>query len=328
MNASTVCRGGAALLLLLGLTAPVARAAEAVPMARLELHPVQSTTLTGEQFLTGDKNGKPALLAGELRLPKPGPEKVPAVILVHGSGGLGASADRWAQELNATGVAAFILDSFAGRGIVSTVNDQSQLNSLGMMVDAYRALALLAEHPRIDATRIGVMGFSKGAVAAVYSSNMRFRQLYGPPNVEFAAHIGLYTPCNVAYRDDTKVTGKPIRLFHGIADDYVSIVPCRSYVERLKQAGGDASLTEYPDAYHAYDNFMMKQPIHVAQGQTTRNCFLEEGQNGTILNAKTGKPFGLDDPCVEKGPHVAYNEAAHKATVEAVKKFLVATLRP
>src|SRR6202022_4793685 len=87
--------------------------------------------------------------------------------------------------------------------------------------------------PRIDAGRIAVMGFSKGAVAAVYSSNERFRKMYGAQNVEFAAHIGLYTPCNVTYRDDGKVTGKPIRLFHGIADDYVSIGRCAEYVQRL-----------------------------------------------------------------------------------------------
>jgi len=33
-----------------------------------------------------------------------------------------------------------------------------------MMIDSYRALALLAEHPRIDRKRIAIMGFSKGAV--------------------------------------------------------------------------------------------------------------------------------------------------------------------
>jgi hypothetical protein len=40
------------------------------------------------------------------------------------------------------------------------VNDQSQLDSLAMLVDAYRALGILAQHPRIDANRIGIMGFS------------------------------------------------------------------------------------------------------------------------------------------------------------------------
>lgn len=298
----------------------------AQPFTRMEYRVVESVTLTGEQFLTGDKNGKPVSLAGELRIPAPGTNRLPAVILVHGSGGISEATDRWAEELNSIGVAAFILDTFSGRGIVSTVNDQSQLNSLAMMVDAYRALAALASHARIDPNRIAIMGFSKGAVASVYSSNERFRALYAPGNLQFAAHIGLYTPCNVRYSGDEKTTGKPVRLFHGIADEYVSIEPCRAYAARLKAAGVNVSLTEYPDAHHAYDAFARKQPLRLPQGQTTRNCLLEEGKDGAILNAKTGKIFDLNDACVEKGPQVAYNQPAHEATVKAVKEMLAATL--
>lgn len=36
---------------------------------RMELRPIESTTLTGEHFLTGDKSGKLVMLAGELRIP-------------------------------------------------------------------------------------------------------------------------------------------------------------------------------------------------------------------------------------------------------------------
>src|SRR3954470_24273949 len=145
--------------------------------ARIEIHPLDSVHLTNQMFLTGQRSGRSVMLAGELRIAKPGTDKLPAVILVHGSGGIGAATQRWADELNSIGVSAFILDSFAGRGIVSTVADQSQLDSIAMMVDAFKALALLAEHPRIDAKRIAVMGFSKGAVAAVYSSNLRFQRM-------------------------------------------------------------------------------------------------------------------------------------------------------
>ena len=295
--------------------------------ARMEVRSIDSMTLTGEQFLTGDASGKPVMLAGELRIPRPGTGRLPAVILVHGSGGVNASHDRWAQELNSIGVATLILDTFSGRGIVSTINDQSQLHSLAMMVDAYRALGALAAHARIDPERIAVMGFSKGAVAAVYSSNERFRKLYAPGNLQFAAHIGLYTPCNVRYKNDERTTGRPIRLFHGTPDDWVAVEPCRAYVARLQSAGAPATLTEYPGAYHAYDAFMLKEPIKFPQAQTTRRCFLEEGQNGALLNSKTGKPYDLNDACVEKGTQVAYNAAAHEATVKAVKEFLVATFR-
>lgn len=307
----------------LGLLASTSQPASA--QLRIEVRPVETVTLSTQQFLTGNQNGKPTILAGELRIPKPGTEKLPAVILIHGSGGIGADKARWIEELNSAGVATFLVDSFSGRGIFNTINDQSQLDALPMMVDAYRALAVLARHPRIDPGRIAVMGFSKGAVAAVYSSSERFRQMYGPPNIEFAAHIGLYTPCDTTFRGDDKVAGKPIRLFHGQADDYVSIQACRDYVERLKKAGADVAIEEYPGANHAYDATFLKDkgPVKLPQAETTRDCRLAEGEAGQIVNSKTGAPFTSNDPCIEKGPTVSYDEAATTATTKAVIELLV-----
>src|SRR5215471_8758270 len=157
-----------------------ASVATAQDIGRLEIHAIPSVTVSSQQFLTGNRYGKPVILGGELRLPRGTTEKFPAVILIHGSGGISAATDRWAQELNSVGVAAFILDTFTGRGIVNTTSDQSQLDSIAITHDAYAALGKLATHPHLDAGRIAVMGFSKGAVAAIYSSNERFRTAYGP----------------------------------------------------------------------------------------------------------------------------------------------------
>jgi dienelactone hydrolase len=308
-----------------------APSAQPVLVDRVEAIPLQSASPSTKQFLTHDGSARPALIAGELRIPKPGPEKLPVVVLVHGSGGISARQDRWVQELNGIGVATFMLDSFAGRGIVNTVTDQSQLSALAMMVDAFQALAALAKHPRLDPDRIVIMGFSKGAVAAVYSAVDRFQKMYGPPDVAFAAHIGLYTPCNITYAGDDQVSKKPIRLFHGTADDWVAIGPCRAYVERLRKAGADATLTELPGAVHAYDSFTILKPVPYPKAQTTRNCTLRESDGGEILEAKTGKPFDYDNPCVERGTHIVYDAAATDATVRAVKELLtsrVAAKRP
>ena len=290
---------------------------------RFELRPVETVTLSTQQILLGDKNGKPVMLAEELRIPTLGTDRLPAVILMHSAGAINPATDRWAQEFNNMGIATLMVDSFSGRGFY-TPADQSKLDPLGMMIDAYRALESLALHPRIDSSRIAVMGFSKGGTAAVYSSNERFRKLYGPPNVEFAAHIGLY-PQYYMLHDDDKVTGKPIRLFHGIADDLTSIEPGRAYVERLKAAGVDVALTEYRDTYHAYDFFWRKEPFKFPQLPTDRNCPLVEGDGGQLLNGKTGKPFDRN-LCMEKEVTGAYyNEEATVATTKAVKEFLVAT---
>ena len=274
--------------------------AQTVP--RIDILPVPSMTVTTEQFLRGDKNGKPIVVAGELLIPQLGPERLPAVVLVEASGGAcGAAEEKWAQDLNALGIAVFILDSFSARHIVNTADDQSQLSYVGMMLDAYRALGVLAVHPRIDPSRIAIMGFSRGAVAAVYSSSDRFRKMYAPPNVAFAAHIGLYTPCNVTYRDEETTTGKPIRLFHGLADDYDPVPACRTYVSRLKAAGADIALTEYPDVDHAYDNAGATRRVTLSLAQTTRNCVLAENGTGQVIDTQSGKVFTYDDPYVELG---------------------------
>jgi dienelactone hydrolase len=304
-----------------------ATSAAAQGLGRIEIHALPSVTVGNQLFLTGNRYGRPVTVAGELRLPQGNADKFPAVVLIHGSGGVSVATDRWAHELNAVGAAAFILDSFTGRGIVNTNTDQSQLDSIAMMHDAFAALDRLAAHPRIDRSRIAVMGFSKGAVPAIYSSNLRFRKLYGPANAEFAAHIGLYTPCNVIYKEQDRVADKPIRMFHGIADDYVSIEPCRTYANRLKETGADVTLAEFPGAYHAYDNPTNAEPVALPNAQTTRNCLIAEGENGVMLNGKTGQPYTLQDSCVEKGPHVGYNAAAHQGTLDALKQFLAARFK-
>ena len=58
-----------------------------------------SLTLTDEQFLRGDKDaGVPAELSAVLQLPGGVPGPLPAVVLLHGSGGYGSgSVDSWAD---------------------------------------------------------------------------------------------------------------------------------------------------------------------------------------------------------------------------------------
>lgn len=300
--------------------------------ARVELHSIRTVTLTDEQFLNGVKQGQPATIAGELRLPRPGTDRLPAVVFLHGSGGVNSSvADRWTQELLGVGIATFVMDSFTGRGIVTTSNidtgGQAQLGRLVMTLDAYRALELLARHPRIDPARIAVIGFSRGGQSALYASLRRFQRMHGPAGLEFAAYIPFYAACGTTYRDDGQITDRPIRIHHGAADDYVPVAPCRPYVARLRAAGKNVELTEYPNAHHVFDNPGFKTPVTAARSETTRNCTLHEDQNGRIINSRTGQPFTYKDPCVEFGPTLAYNAEAHAASVKAVKEFLGTTFR-
>jgi dienelactone hydrolase len=290
--------------------------------ARTELRPFESLTLTDHQFLTGDKNGKVVTLAGELRLPQGASGRLPAVILVHGSGGINSGHEFWAKLFNEMGIASFVIDSFSGRGLVDVNADQAQLGRLNMVLDTYRAYDVLIAHPRIDPARIVAMGFSRGGQAVLDASFIRFQEMWRP-SVAFAAYIPLYAPCGVAFLRDTEVSGVPIRQFHGAADDYVPAGACRAYYERLRAAGKDVELTVFPDAHHAFDNPLgPKTPTVVKGGQTVRACNLKEQPLGVIMNVATGQPFSYKDACVETDPHIGYNEAAAVATGGAVKALL------
>ena len=290
--------------------------------ARTEIRAFETLTLTDRQFLTGDRNGKAVTIAGELRLPQGANAKFPAVVLLHGSGGVGSGPELWAKHFNEMGIASFVIDSFSGREITQTSSNQALLGRFNMILDAYRGADLIGAHPRIDPSRIAVIGFSRGGQSALYSSLTRFQQAW-TPRVTFAAHIPLYASCNPTLIGDTDVSAVPIRLHHGAADDYVPVAPCRAYVQRLKAAGRDVQLAEYAGAHHAYDNPLGPQtPIVAPASQSVRACDLKEEPIGTIINTATNQPFSYADPCIQTGPHLGYNEAAANGTRTAVKDML------
>ncbi len=300
--------------------------APAIGQTRTELHPFPSATLTDEQLLTGQSGQSPVMLAGALRIPRPGTDRLPAVVLLHASGGYGGNIDEWAALLNDLGVATFAVDSFTGRNLTSVVDDQGRLGRLAQLVDAYRALDLLRRHPRIDPTRIGVMGFSRGG-PALYAAMARFQRWHMPPGPEFAVYIALYPNCQTVFHAREAVSSRPIRVFHGTADDYAPLAACREYVDLLRAAGKDVVLTEYPGAHHVFDWAAFNPPRRLPQAQTTRRCQMEEGENGVIMNRQTGQPFSYSDACVERGPTIGYNEPAARAARQAVSDLVRTVLK-
>ena len=294
--------------------------------ARVEAIPVQTLTISDEQFLKGDAYCRPTTIAGVLRVAQ-GTGRLPVVIFAAGSGGLNVSTDIWDRQFEEMGISTFAMDSFAGRGITSTAADQSQLGRLNMILDIYRSVAVLASHSRVDPERIAVMGFSRGGQAALYSSLKRFQRIWNPGGIEPAAYIALYPPCITNYIADTDVSDHPIRMFHGISDDYVEIGPCRDYLARLKNSAKDIEMVEFADTWHGYDGAQLPAvPIVAANAQVT-HCVLKEGPVGVIINVETQKPFSYADACVGRGAHVGYSATSTRATEGAVKALLTKTFR-
>jgi dienelactone hydrolase len=295
--------------------------------ARTELHQIQTQTLSDQQFLKGDAGGTPVTISGQLRIAQ-GSGRLPVVILQHGSSGYAANVDVWSRELNELGISTFALDGMTGRGLTEVNTNQALLGRLNLVLDIYRALGVLASHPRVDPKRIVLMGFSRGGQATLYASLNRFHQLWNKSGVDFAAYVPFYPDCLTTFTSDTDVVDRPIRIFGGTLDDYNPISACKAYVERLRAANRDVELTEYANASHAFDNPLGAQPAAVSpKFESVRNCKIQEEADGLLMNIDTRKPFTYKDACVEHGPHLGYDPAADQAAKTAVKAFLKSVFR-
>ena len=308
----------------LALAVPFA-AAQLAPehlAARTELHTIHTLTLSDKQFLTGDAEAKATVIVGQLRVAQ-GTGRLPVVVLMHGSGGMGSNIEMWAKEFNGIGVSTFALDSFTGRGLTQTSSNQALLGRLNFILDIYRGLDVLAKHPRVDPARIALMGFSRGGQAALYASLTRFHKMWNKSGVEFAAYIPFYPDCATTFVGDTDVARRPIRIFGGTPDDYNPIALCKAYAERLKAAGREVQVTEYPNAPHAFDGLLGSPiPIVSPRSQSVRNCKIREDATGVLINADTGQPFGYKDACVALGPHLGYDAEATRQARQAVTAFV------
>ena len=290
--------------------------------ARTELHSISSLTISDEQFLKGDDNGNPVTVTAQLRIAQ-GQGRLPVVVMAHGSGGMGANVDFWTRQLNGMGISTFALDAFTGRGLISVSNDQALLGRLNMILDVYRMLGVLEKHPRVDQQRIALMGFSRGGQAALYASLKRFHQSWNKSGLEFVTYIAFYPDCMTTYQSDTELVDRPVRIFQGTADDYNPMGPCKAYVERLRSAGRDVQLTEYPNASHGFDNPLGGLKPRIAQNaQTVRRCVIREDSPGRLVNTATGNNFSYKDSCVERDPHVGYEPAATQAASQSVEGLL------
>jgi acetyl esterase/lipase len=179
------------------------------PVPRTELVPLTSLTVSDEQFLKGDANGKAATIAAEFRIARPTSPQ-PVVVLMHGSGGIGSNISMWVDELNGLGISTFVIDGFTGRGLQGTNTNQALLGRLNFILDIYRALEVLAKHPRVDTQRLALMGFSRGGQAALYASVKRFHQLWNKSGVDFAAYLPFYPDCATTYVEDTALSSSPV----------------------------------------------------------------------------------------------------------------------
>ena len=225
---------------------------------------------------------------GELQLPSRGAGPFPAMVIMHSSRGIEATITDWARMFNDMGVATFVVDSFTPRGI--TESSANQLGFPAGVVDSLRALNILQKDPRIDAKSIGVIGFSRGAIAAMSSSFELYRAgVLGVDGAKFALHIPFYGGC----AQYAKTTGSPILTFIGTDDDFTSPELCRKHAEILTQQGTKAELVVYEGALHGFDWDSPRQNMPMIQN--SRNCRMLQSLDTFDTIMLDGRPVSAEE---------------------------------
>ena len=294
------------------------------------------TPASERPLLTRTYPRDPVTVSGILSLPaKKSPYeragKVPAVILMHGTGGVMQDREpAWARRLNDWGIAAFYIDSFTGRGVKAPnyAGSPNFIATVAHVVDAYQGLLLLAGHPGIDVNRIVVMGFSRGGEVALTSMFDRFRRAsLDDPSLRFAGHIAFYPYCGLHYRGK-EVTSAPLLMLLGGGDDAASPEACRRQAEWLGTRTAVRTVL-FPGANHDFDRSMGVSFDAKVVG--VRACEAEyDVDTMTARYWREDISLGAADwlaQCRYRGAHVGGDPAALQRSIDEVGRFLAQVFR-
>ena len=247
-----------------------------------------SSPFAPEHIGAGPEDDPPTAARGRLYLP-PGhhaARSVPAVVLLHGSGGVLPSRElTYAPQLARLGVAALVVDSFAARRERGTafVDRLMNITETMMLADAYAGLAFLAARPEIDPRRVVLTGFSYGAMATMFGAYAQVADKLAPGGLRFAGHVAFYGPC-IARFADSRTTGAPLLMLLGGADEITDQGRCAEIAADLRGGGSRVETIVYPGAVHQWDGGFDRRSI----GRNLVGCAMVVERDGTIRDLRTG----------------------------------------
>jgi len=287
---------------------------------------------TFKKILAGEGESKPVTISGTLKIPKQVTGKVPAVIILHGVGGVNGHYFEAAEMLNEMGIASFVVDSFTPRGMSGLdLVKKGTFHSYAIRVsDAYAALDLLSTHPKIDRNKIAVMGYSHGAAVALFVASEKIRRSFIVDGLRFAASIAYYPPCGTQL-ENIDFTDAPVLMLLAEKDNMCPLEGSLIYAKRIKESGADVKVVVYKGAHHQFPVVPGDKTINVPELPDWSHCGKEEllylRDDGSWFFPHTKKTVdevnGIDgdytaDCRIDGGAIVGGNE---KAKLESIKEY-------
>ena len=217
-----------------------------------------SKNSTFKDLIENESSEEKVLIKGFLNIPNNIENKVPAVILLHGVGGVTLDIPKnhmheIASTLNALGIAALIIDSQSTRDVRMPSELYQKVTVSMRVADAYAGLYLIATHPKIDKNRIGVMGMSRGGLVALLAQSKKIRNCFNNNDgLKFSAVVLLY-PSSFLQLEKIDLINSPILLLLGEKDNITPTPMTLKYVQKIKSSHPNIEIKIYEKAYHGFD---------------------------------------------------------------------------
>lgn len=286
-------------------------------------------------ILSGRYKQVPVDVHGYLVLPA-GSGKFPAVVIGPGSGGYKPwMQDMVAKRLNDAGIATLVLDSFTGRGVTETASNQANVPTAANVIDGFAALKVLAARPEIDATKIGITGFSRGGTVAMFTQEKKLLNAMELGGHQYAAHLPMYPACSTTF-DKPEPTSAPIWLLMGEKDDYTPASQCLPFIERLRSAGANVNSKIFPDAHHGWVSDA-RQVSYLPRVQVFSKCDIRMDGDGVIRELSSGAistegwtsfVAKVWKSCGKYGANYGVNEKARDEALSDMVRFFSDSLKP
>jgi dienelactone hydrolase len=175
-------------------------------------------------------------------------DPAPAVILIHGAEVHGAgyhNLERICADLAAQGYYAEMIEYYAaGEEVVPGEQDKVRASFVGWVKKLHEGLDELGKNPAVNPKRIGVMGYSLGAMLAL-SLGARFSD-------QVAAVVDYYGPVPPSVKEKAAAM-PPTLIIHGGKDHLVSAKESQDLDKVLTDAGRPHQLKIYPESGHAFN---------------------------------------------------------------------------